>query len=329
MNSGNAPRVISLPSIWIQRFFRLPPRFPPVPRQSRFRLKARPRFEIHRPAAYDAMQFTGHDLEQLKYRKPGWLYFGTLFASMPEGRSVLDRLLNALDDTVKFYDLNLRPSADSPELVKHLLEHADVVKLNEEELSRVHAFCESAFVYRRLLPRRRRALWLARCWRNAWCAWMRRSRAGHVCRGTGPSRARGGPVGAGDAFAAAFMHGLNSNWPLRDVAAFANRIGALVASRHGAIPDWTIEEACKTLKNQVQLITYVDRLSGGGFRRFVRCWTGHSTGCSAACICCRSITPSTEPTRVSIRSITRNQIRDWDRGMTCANLPRARISWPI
>jgi fructokinase len=53
------------------------------------------------------------------------------------------------------------------------------------------------------------------------------------------------PVGAGDAFAAGFMHGLNSKWPLRDVAAFANRIGALVASRHGAIPDWTIEEAVK------------------------------------------------------------------------------------
>ena len=50
-------------------------------------------------------------------------------------------------------------------------------------------------------------------------------------------------VGAGDAFAAAFMHGLSLNRPLRDVAAFANRIGALVASRHGAIPDWTLKEA--------------------------------------------------------------------------------------
>jgi len=50
-------------------------------------------------------------------------------------------------------------------------------------------------------------------------------------------------VGAGDAFAAAFMHGLSLNRPLREIAAFANRVGALVASRHGAIPDWTLEEA--------------------------------------------------------------------------------------
>lgn len=49
-------------------------------------------------------------------------------------------------------------------------------------------------------------------------------------------------VGAGDAFAAAFMHGLSSNWLLSEVAAFANRAGALAASHHGAIPNWTFDE---------------------------------------------------------------------------------------
>ncbi len=51
------------------------------------------------------------------------------------------------------------------------------------------------------------------------------------------------PVGAGDAFAAAFLHGLVSLWPVGRIAEFANRVGALVASRHGAIPDWSIQEA--------------------------------------------------------------------------------------
>jgi fructokinase len=49
-------------------------------------------------------------------------------------------------------------------------------------------------------------------------------------------------VGAGDAFAAGFLHGLERHWRPRDIAAFANRIGALVASRNGAIPAWSIEE---------------------------------------------------------------------------------------
>jgi fructokinase len=57
-------------------------------------------------------------------------------------------------------------------------------------------------------------------------------------------------VGAGDAFAAAFLHGLGSGWPTPEIADFANRVGALVASRRGAIPDWTIAEA-KALETKI------------------------------------------------------------------------------
>jgi fructokinase len=55
-------------------------------------------------------------------------------------------------------------------------------------------------------------------------------------------------VGAGDAFAAALVHGLGRRWPAPQIADFANRLGALVASRPGAIPPWTLEEA-DALKN--------------------------------------------------------------------------------
>ena len=50
-------------------------------------------------------------------------------------------------------------------------------------------------------------------------------------------------VGAGDAFAAAFLHGLSNKYAAAEIASFANRVGALIASRQGAIPDWTMEEA--------------------------------------------------------------------------------------
>ena len=45
------------------------------------------------------------------------------------------------------------------------------------------------------------------------------------------------PVGAGDAFAAAFVHGLAAKWAAERIAAFANRAGAMVAGAQGAIPD--------------------------------------------------------------------------------------------
>ncbi len=46
-------------------------------------------------------------------------------------------------------------------------------------------------------------------------------------------------VGAGDAFSAAMIVGLLAQWPLGEVARFANRAGALVASYPGAMPHVT------------------------------------------------------------------------------------------
>ena len=52
-------------------------------------------------------------------------------------------------------------------------------------------------------------------------------------------------VGAGDAFSAALLHGLIEGWAAAEIANFANRVGALVASRPGAIPDWSLAEAAE------------------------------------------------------------------------------------
>jgi fructokinase len=50
-------------------------------------------------------------------------------------------------------------------------------------------------------------------------------------------------IGAGDAFAAALAHGIVSGWSADEIADFGNRVGALVASRPGATPRWSMEEA--------------------------------------------------------------------------------------
>ena len=55
-------------------------------------------------------------------------------------------------------------------------------------------------------------------------------------------------VGAGDAFAAAFVHGLEEGWDARRCGVFANAVGALVASRSGAIPDWQLSEVLPMMR---------------------------------------------------------------------------------
>jgi fructokinase len=203
----------------------------------------RTRFVIERPAAYDAIRLREEQIAQVMHRAPECFYYGTLFASAPEGKLVLDGLLDTLPTATRFYDLNLRPGNYSAQLVIELLELADVVKLNEEELcivreftwlpSDVEAFCREGA---------KRFGW------KAVCVTLGARGCAMLCgddyiEAGGHSINVADPVGAGDAFAAAFLHGLMSHWPVAEVAAFANRVGALVASRHGAIPDWTVKEA--------------------------------------------------------------------------------------
>jgi len=126
--------------------------------------------------------------------------------------------------------------------VAELLTHASVVKLNETELDVVQRFAG--------LPAESEAFCRAGAERFGWeaaCVTFG-SRGCAVLAGGDYAEAPGhpvevaDPVGAGDAFAAAFLHGLVSGWRAEEIARFANRLGALVASRPGAIPDWDVGE---------------------------------------------------------------------------------------
>jgi len=196
-------------------------------------------FAIARPAAYDALELSARELERLEARAPAWLYYGSLFAATAQGRQVLDRLLGALGGSLKFLDLNLRPGSDAPELVRELLGFADVVKLNAEELERVRALAG--------LPAGIEAFCRAACDRYGWqavavtlgergCAMLA---GGQYVEAPGQPVVVADTVGAGDAFAAAFMHGLSRQWPTAEIAAFANRVAARVVGRHGSLPERT------------------------------------------------------------------------------------------
>lgn len=225
------------------RFLQATSRFPTGTAQVQIGHEGAAQFTIPRPAAYDAVELSAHDLELLQRSAPGWFYYGTLFASNVQGKKILNRVFGALGGVARFYDLNLRPGSDSPALVVELLECADVVKLNQEELLRVHEFSglpldTEAFCREGSACYGWRAVAVTRGDRG--CALLA---GGQYVEAAGHQVEVVDAVGAGDAFAAAFMHGLSQNWSAAEIASFANRVGALVAGREGAIPDWTLEEA--------------------------------------------------------------------------------------
>ena len=203
-----------------------------------------PSFILHRPAAYDFPRLTDSDLQELSPQSADWIYYGTLLQMSAPAKRVTLRLLDSAGPARRFYDVNLRKDAYEPALILELMARATVVKLNDDEagvLSRMFGWPADTLEHfcREVSSR---FGWEAVC--------ITRSHRGcALLIGKEYLEAEGyavdvvDAVGAGDAFAAAFVHGMGSGWPPKKIADFANRVGALVASRAGAIPPWTMQEA--------------------------------------------------------------------------------------
>lgn len=202
-----------------------------------------PHFVIHRPAAYHFPALSESELGELLFHPPDWIYFGTLLQVSPEARRLTTRVLDSSPGARKFYDVNLRAGCYDEPLIRQLMSQATIVKLNEHEVDELgrlmdrpqnslEEFCRSCA---------RRFGWEAVC---VTCG----ADGCVLLVGDEYVTAKGYPVnvidtvGAGDAFAAAFVHGFGAGWRAQEIADFANRVGAIVASRPGAIPKWSLEE---------------------------------------------------------------------------------------
>ncbi|HEX5481036.1 MAG TPA: PfkB family carbohydrate kinase [Terriglobia bacterium] len=202
-----------------------------------------PHFTIHHPAAYDFAKLADTELGELQSEQPDWIYYGTLFQMSPQGRSLIRALTEMNAGAGRFYDVNLRKNCYEPVLVRDLMSAANVVKLSEEEVPEVGAMLGLAHDlledFCRSLARRYsfKAVCVTRG--AAGCAL---EAGGEYAEVPGYSVPVVDAIGAGDAFAAAFLHGLAKGWSAAAIGDFANRVAALVVSCPGAIPAWTIEE---------------------------------------------------------------------------------------
>lgn len=201
-----------------------------------------PSFEIPRPAAFD---FVSIDTRRLAEHPADWLYFGTLLQTHPSIEQATTALVRQSPHLRCFYDMNLRTGHWDFALVQRLSRLASILKLNEAE-------AETLF---HLTSGNGAAFTLEEFCRE----WARTFDIDVICVTLGPAgccvydhgeihRVPGfavkvcDTVGAGDAFAAAFLHGYGRGWPILETARFANSLGSLVASRSGATPDWSLEE---------------------------------------------------------------------------------------
>ncbi|WP_303310963.1 carbohydrate kinase [Hymenobacter sp. BT730] len=193
-------------------------------------------FKILKPVAWDYIQHT--DELRAAVAASGGLVYGSLAARSLTTRETLYRLLQVAP--FKVFDVNLRPPHYSREVVKYLLRQADLVKLNEPELTEIMSWLgQPAADLATALP------WLAgRFGLQAVCV-TRGAAGAALWTDNQLFNCPGFPVpvqdtiGCGDALLAALLAGRLAGLPPATYLRRACAAGALVAMHQGAMPPLT------------------------------------------------------------------------------------------
>jgi len=199
----------------------------------------KPTFTINENVSYDFIEPQKNLLEKMKEESFDAFCFGTLAQRNEISRKTLYLLLEIVKSRYFFYDVNLRQLFYSKEIVVKSLSFSDIVKLNNEE-----SILLSRLLFKRELKEEEFA-------KNVCSNFQVRivciTRGENGCAIFYEGRFREIPgikvkvidtVGAGDAFSAGFLFKFCTGKDPFESAIFANRIGAFVASRRGAIPEY-------------------------------------------------------------------------------------------
>jgi fructokinase len=194
------------------------------------------RFEIAERVAWDALEWT-LDWQHLA-SKADAVCFGSLAQRSETSRDTIRHFLREmLPGTVKVFDVNLRQSYYSQEVLAESMRLADIVKLNDEELPKVMSLARLSHK-----DELSSAQWLIGEYDLKLVCITRGGRGSLLVRGGDASEHRGfqvrvaDTVGSGDAFTAGLVHEYLHGAPLDLMNEVANLVGAWVASEVGAMP---------------------------------------------------------------------------------------------
>jgi fructokinase len=202
--------------------------------------KGIPEFNIVADVAYDRIDFDP-DVHQALLDQTRLIYFGTLVQRSPHGFDSLQHFFDRRQpNTIRFYDINLRPNCFSKSVLATSLDHCDVLKLNVDEL-RVYKEMfalnpsETDEDVRRHLMDTFGIGTLA----------LTDGEHGSTVYANGQSHPSSpqtvlnlvDTVGAGDGFAAMMAAGLLLDWPLELIHSRAAEFAARICSIKGAIPE--------------------------------------------------------------------------------------------
>jgi fructokinase len=202
-------------------------------------------YDIVKPVAWDFIK--GQDGLGTLVSNADYFVFGTLAARSPESEKTLFKLLESAK--TKVLDINLRPPHYDRKIVEKLLAKADFLKLNLAELELISEwFCRSTTIGNRVKSITERF--------SVQNIVVTKGADGAILYYNGNEYINKGykvkvvdTVGSGDAFLAGLITKLSENAPAEQCLDFACRLGAFIATKKGACPDYDTDEVNGYFKN--------------------------------------------------------------------------------
>jgi fructokinase len=198
--------------------------------------KGQPTFQIAEPVAWDAFEWTA-EWQTLAQRADA-VCFGSLAQRSARSRQTIHSFLKTIrPETTRVFDVNLRQSFYSSEILAHSAKQADIIKLNHDELPAVAKLLGFPFH-----DEDSAAEWLRHTFHVKLVCITRGARGSLLLGEYAKHEHPGIPVevadtvGSGDAFTAALVYHYLRRASLGTMNEAANRMGSWVASQIGATP---------------------------------------------------------------------------------------------
>jgi|SRR6218665_278743 len=196
------------------------------------------KYEIVAPSAWDFIEASADAVKNVA--AADYFVCGSLAARKEVSRATLFALLDKA--RTKVVDINLRPPFYTPELIGQLIGRADIVKLNNDELELISSWWGFAGGLREqvkaLQQRFGTETIVVTRGANGAAVWQ----ADQLYEHPGFSVVVADTVGSGDAFLAGFLHQRRQGKAVNEALTFASAMGAFVASKSGAWPEYRVSE---------------------------------------------------------------------------------------
>jgi len=217
-----------------------------------------PEYIINTDVAYD---FIRAGKEIMEFAKGAdCIAFGTLVQRSYQSRTALEEIIKVSGKALKFLDINLRKNCFTKETVNSSLSFADILKMNENEAFEVNLMLGLGVdglpaIGSTLIQRFNIKMCLITL--GEFGALII-SDNNEIYYSPGFKVRMEDPLGAGDAFSAAFIHSLLSGESLQEAVEQGNKTGAMVITQKGAMQEIREEDIRTFFNKKYERIYYND-----------------------------------------------------------------------